>query len=443
MEVAMIAHEQKPDAGAIGLTRLSRAAAGAGFLLACYAILRLHFLSSDPPIASAWPALAAVAAVLAVQFWLALRWNSPFLAGLAIAEALFSSLVTDVAAIGFPVMFAAAVVAAVLAVRRDWWPLLAGTVVFVYGTNLIWLLNNPVAGNPVGTILPERYFPAALFACAAVFCWPALIRDPGTQPSALTVVLLNCIGLSMQASLAVFALYDGASPGMYSALAAFFLVSSVIQWQRTHRQLESALYACAGYLALSMAIYDYRGTATVFFWLAVQSLVVISMALWFRSKILVVTNCVIFLCILGAYMTGFPSSNGVTFAFALVAHLSARLMNWQKERLTLRTEALRNVYLVTGFVLVLYALRHAVPQAFVALSWICAGAVYFAVGAALKNRKYRYLTIASVVAAMGYATVCDMPRLMPDHQGIAMVMGVAAMLAATLFYAKLRQRRQV
>ncbi len=436
----MMAHEQNPAAGR-RFGRLARLLTGAGFILFYYAGLRLHYFTSEPVVASAAVACAILAPIIAAQFWLALRWDSPTLAGLAGLQALIWSLLADTTAAGLPLLAAAALVAALLALRRDWWPLLSVAVVFVYAGHLLWLMNNPLAGNPVGAILPERYALTYLFACAAAFAWPALVRNPGSEPSALLVVLLNSLSLSVLTSLAVFALYGGRSPRVYALLAAFFLLCSVAQWRQTRRQFEPALYACSGYLALTLAIYDYRGTSTLFFWLALQSLVVISMALWFRSKFLVVTNCVLFLCILAAYMTGFPSSNAVTFSFALVAHLSARLMNWQKNRLTLRTEALRNTYLATGFILVLYALGHSVPEPYVALGWLGAGAAYFGVGLALRNRKYRYLAAGSVLAAAAHLVALDMPRLLPDHRGVTLLCSGAAALALSVLYARWRSRR--
>ncbi len=435
----MIVHDKLPAGG--GLARPARLLTGAALFVCCAAGLRLHYLSPGPAAVAPAVVFAALALIVAAQVWLALRWDSPTLAGLAGLQALIWSLLADTTAAGLPLLAALSLGAALLALRRDWWPLLAVTVVAVYAGHLLWLLNNPLAGNSVGAILPERFALAYLFACAAAFFWPALARDPRAEPSVLLVVLLNSLSLSVLTSLAVFALYGGRSPRVYALLASFFLLGSVVQWSRTHRQLEPALYACSGYLALTLAIYDYRGTSTLFFWLAVQSLVVISMALWFRSKFLVVTNCALFLCILAAYMTGFPSSAAVTLTFALVAHLSARLMNWQKSRLTLQTEALRNTYLATGFILVLYALGHWLPGPYVAPGWLAAGAAYFGVGLALGNRKYRFLAAGSALATAVRLCAIDMPRLLPDHRGATWICAGAAALVLSVLFARWRGRK--
>ena len=200
-----------------------------------------------------------------------------------------------------------------------------------------------------------------------------------------------------------------------------------------------AIYACFGYLALSVAIYGYSGVPAVFLWLALQSLLVVSMALWFRSKTLVVINAIIFLCILAAYVTSFPSSDWVNFSFALVGHASARIMNWQKKRLTLQTEMLRNIYLVIGFVFVLYTVYHVVPANYVTLSWMGVAVSYFLISLLLKNIKYRWLAIASALVTISFLFLVDLARLAPKYRVPAFLFVGIMTLVISLYYTKFRQ----
>jgi hypothetical protein len=221
-------------------------------------------------------------------------------------------------------------------------------------------------------------------------------------------------------------------------LAAFFLLLSTVQWLETRREMLPAIYACFGHLALSISIHGYAGIPASFLWLSLQSLIVVSMALWFRSRTLVVMNSMIYVSILLTYFGFSPSSDAVNFSFALVALASARVMNWQKERLTLRTEMLRNVYLVIAFVLVFYALHRAVPGRYVTLSWTLTAVVYFLLSYLLRSIKYRWMAISAMLITVVYLFLVDLARLDSRFRAAAfLVVGFAA-LVVSLYYHKTR-----
>ncbi|MBM3792402.1 MAG: DUF2339 domain-containing protein, partial [Acidobacteria bacterium] len=175
-----------------------------------------------------------------------------------------------------------------------------------------------------------------------------------------------------------------------------------------------------------------------FLWLALQSLLVVSMSLWFRSRLLVVLNSLIFLGILLAYLAVSPVSDAVNFGFAFVALASARIMNWQKERLTLKTEMLRNVYLAVLLGMMLYALGHALPQNYTALAWTAAAAAYFLLSLLLHNIKYRWMSVLTLLATVLHLIFVDLRHLEPGYRVAAFLfLGVMA-LTISLFYTKLR-----
>ena len=420
-------------------THLSRIMASGSVILLYYATLRLHYFSSEPLVRNAVVAFSALLLVVAHQFFIAMKRNSQALAVLAVLLALISCHVSDSARIGLPLLVIVCAVVVRLVLTRGWWPLLVVTVILTYASHLLWLLNNPVVGHPMGAIAANRYSPVYLFLCALLFFWPVFSAQRSSPPGPLAVVLLNSAGFSILISLAVFALYQESAPRIYLAVAVFFLVCSILQWLKSHQQLIPAIYACFGCLALSIAIYGYSGVPAVFLWLSLQSLLVVSMALWFRSKILVVANAFIFLCILATYVTGFPSSDWANFSFALVGHASARIMNWQKKRLTLQTEMLRNIYLLIGFVFVLYTLYHAVPANYVTLSWMGAAVTYFLVSVLLKNIKYRWLAIASALVTISFLFLVDLARLDPKFRVPAFLFVGVMTLVISLYYTRFRQ----
>ena len=123
------------------------------------------------------------------------------------------------------------------------------------------------------------------------------------------------------------------------------------------------------FVALSVTVFGIYGLPRAYFLLALQSLLVVSMALWFRSKVIVVMNTFLFIILLIVYLATVHSLDSANFAFALVSLVTARTLNWQKKRLEIKTELLRNTYLIIGFSMMLYALYKIVPGNYVTLSW--------------------------------------------------------------------------
>lgn len=420
---------------------LSRILLSASLLLVFYATLRLHYFTASPLLKSAPLAYLLLMVSAAFPFFLALRLPSQGFAVLPVVLWLMTALLSESPHVMLSLTAILAVGAVILARRCGWWLLLNLSIVLVYLAHLLWLLNDPVAGHAVSAITADRYPLPYLLLCAAIFAWPPLFneRDDFSNVPQIGIVALNCLGCSFVLCLALLTVYQKAAAPVMFAVASLLLVCSVVQWWKTRLQFAATVYACFGYVALSLAIYGYAKTPGAFLWLALQSFLVVSMALWFRSRTLVVANAVIYFGILSGYWFFSPLSNAVNFGFALVALLSARVMNWQKERLTLRTEGLRNTYLAATFVMVLYALYHAVPPSYVALSWTLTAAGYFLLSILLRNVKYRWMSLFNLMATVAYLFLVDLARLdVKSRVAAFLLLGLMA-VGISIFYTKLRR----
>jgi hypothetical protein len=166
------------------------------------------------------------------------------------------------------------------------------------------------------------------------------------------------------------------------------------------------MYALYGFLALSVAIYGIFGLQKAYLLYSVQSLLVVSMALWFRSKFIVVMNAILFLIFMIVYLNNQVNYNLTNFSFMLVAFVSARVINWKKERLSIKTDFLRDFYLALGFIMTLITFYHASPAAYITASWIFAAVILFILSLLVKVKKYRWLAIATMaVSAIRLVTV--------------------------------------
>jgi len=420
---------------------LSRILMSASLLLGYYTTLRLHYYAANPPIENRYFAFVLVLLFAVIPFCLALKIGSQALATLPVFLGLLSALLGDAAHVTLTLVTLQALLAVYLALRRNWWRLLNLTIVLVYFTHILWLMNNPFAGHPLRPAAASQYPLVYLFLCAAIFAWPTLFfsREATTDVSRIGIVFLNCLGCSAVLCLAVLALFPRDLATIALAACTLLLACSVVQWLKTHQQFAATAYACFSYIALSIAIYRFSLVPDAFVWLALQSFLVVSMALWFRSRTLVVVNVVIYFGMLLTYWISSPPSNVVNFCFAFVALLSARVMNWKKARLTLRTDGLRNLYLAATFVMVLYALYHAVPASYVALSWTATAVGYFLLSLLLKNVKYRWMSLFNLLATVLYLFLVDLARLEPGSRVSAfLVLGLMA-VGISLFYARLRR----
>lgn len=424
-----------------GYAHFSRVLLTIGMLLFWYTTLRLHFFTPSALVADRYVALTLLFLILALQFYVALAQSFELLAWPALVLSFASALLADATHVTLPLVAAISICAVVLARRRQWWAFLTAGVILTYLTHLVWLLSNPLMGHPLGAVSAHQNSLIYLFIYAAAYAWPAFGLRPDSEHLVArgSVLMLNCLGFSAVTALTALTFFQKNYAGICFSAAAFFLILAMLQWLRLHRPFVPSLHACFGYMALSIAIYGYAGIPAAFPWLSLQSLLVLSMALWFRSKILVVINFLIYLGILAVYWVISPQTNAVNFSFALVALASARVMNWQKTRLTLRTEVMRNLYLAIAFVLVLYSLYRALPASYVALSWTVAAVCYFVLSLLLRNIKYRWMAIFQLLATVLYLFFVDLARLDPRFRVVAFLFLGLMALGISLSYSKLRR----
>jgi len=420
---------------------LSKLMVNGSLLLLYYVTMRMHFFSPAPLVENAYFVFAMLLMVVALQLYLAIRRSSQALAGIGIILGVITAMLINRTHVELPLVVLLSAIAVSLALRYGWWRLLNVSIVLAYLAHLVWLLNNPLAGHHVQAVSGHQYNLVYLFAYGAIFSFPLVLSRHKSidELTSLAIIFLNCLGFSAIVFLAVLTHFQKDFPAIALGVCALFLASSIVQWVRTNQPLGPAIYACFAFMALSIAIYGYAAIPDSFLWLSLQSLLVVSIALWFRSRILVVVNSFIYVGILIAYFVLSPTSHPVNFGFALVALASARVMNWQKERLTLRTDLLRNVYLFIAFVLIFYALYRALPAQYVTLSWTLTAVGYFLMSYLLNSVKYRLMAVSAMLVTVLYLFAVDLARLDPRFRVVAFLfLGLMAVMIS-LYYTRIRR----
>jgi len=407
-------------------------------LLVYYITLRLFFFIDQPIIPVKGIVVAMLVAAISIQCFFAIRRNSELLATVALILSIATAIFTDATLISLPLMIATAACSVVLFIRYRWWRLMLVTIFLVYFAQGIWLLNNPVMGNPVGAFATHPFNLLCLFIYGTIFSIVPMIKQDGSIPDGIypATILINGMCFSIVLLFVVASFYPDSYIWIFTLIFALCLFYSIFLKYRTSRIFDPAFYAIYSFMALSIAVYGYSKLPDALWLLAFQSLLVVSWALWFRSKIIVVMNTLLFVGILVIYAAFYPAVDKVNFAFVISAFVSARVINWKKERLTLKTEVIRNVYLITLFFSMLFALYYVVPKQYVTLSWTCAAVFYFIWSLIFKLIKYRWMAIATVLFTGFYLFFVDLTNLETGYRVLAFLSLAVISIGASLYFTK-------
>jgi hypothetical protein len=416
---------------------------GAGMALLYCATLRLFFFGAQPALrieGPAAPLLLNLAAILNLA--LALRRNSPWLTGLALLTGCASVLAVGTAWWALGGLTAVAAVAAITSVRRRWPAIALVGIVMVLGTYALWAVGNPFRGGAFHFVTGPLLAPGFLLLYALAFGVLPLF-----QPAADTDDPANIAGGLATCALAygLFLVHTAAAyPRVFAlaqaAAATVFLGLAVAFWARRHSRISTFFYAMTGYTAISMAIIKLSATPNVFVWLSLQSVAVVTTAIWFRSRSIVVANFLIYVAIVLAYAILKKSETGISLGFGVVALVSARILNWQKHRLELKTELMRNAYLLSGFIIFPYALYHLLPAKLVGFAWIGMALVYYVLNFAVRNRKYRWMGHGTLLLTAVYLVVAAGSRLEPAWRISSFLVLGAVLLIVSLTFTRLQRR---
>lgn len=420
---------------------LSRILFGGGLLLLYYATLRLHFFTDHPLLTNKPAALILLLLVVAGHFYFASQRRSEFLTGIAIFLGYVTALVADATHFTLPLVAITAALAIYFLMRYGF--KIAGllSIVWAYLAHLLWLMGNPLLGHPLQAVTTHQYNLVYLFIYAAIFALPNLLHAEETPVDATKILLplLNGAGFFGVAFLVTITFFTQDRAFIFFLISTCFLALAVLCWVWRESRYATSFYACLGYMALSAAIFTRFSSPQYFIWLGWQSLLVISTAIWFRSKIVIVANTFIYLGIFLVYLISSPSTGAVNVSYAVVALLSARLLNWKTERLALKTELMRNVYLASAFIIIPYGLYHAVPRNYVSLSWLGAAVFYFLMSLFLKNKKYRWMAMLTILLTVLYVFAIDLARLEAGYRILSFLALGMVLLIISLLYARSRK----
>ncbi len=426
------------------LPYMSRLFSYNGHLLLYIQTMRICLFESSRVIDNPLLGHVVVMIVLVSLIYLAYRNNSQLLAVLSWLMACATAIASGHTHFMLPLMAGITGTSVLFAIRKGWWLGLNISIFLVYSIFLVWLLGNPFLSKSAEFIADHQLGYIYLFTCALAYSLLALLPKsdhlPHNQP--FSAILWNGIGFSFIFTLMVLTFFSDNYFIYFGFIAAFCIAYSVLLQIRGTWNTIAAMYAIYSFVALSITIAGIYHFPLAFFLLSIQSLLVVIVALWFRSRFMVIMNTILFAGLLIVYLATAESLDMINFSFALVALVTARILNWRKQRLEIRTELIRNIFLFSGAAMVLFSLHEAVPPNFVTLSWTLAAVVFFILSVLIRNMKYRWLAISTMIVTVFYLFIVDLSNISLGYRIVALMFIASISLGISIFYSKRQKDKQ-
>jgi hypothetical protein len=96
-----------------------------------------------------------------------------------------------------------------------------------------------------------------------------------------------------------------------------------------------------------------------------------------------------------------------------------------------------------AFFMVLYTLYHLIPKQYITLSWTLAAVMYFLFSLLLKNVKYRYMALGTMVSAALFLFIVDLARIELVFRILAMLFLALISIGLSLYYNKKLKKKAV
>jgi len=414
---------------------------GSGFLIIYLAALRMHFFSSSPLVENIVPILIILYAVSIVIVFTGKKWNSPYISSLGISTLYLASLMGNFPYLIFLTIIICAIISSYLKIKLNWIGLLNYSMIVAFIVHLIWFINNPLLGNPLElqVDLPLNLIFILIYQIIFTLAFFNDRKYDENLLSSLGVLTITSVGYGL--FLLITILSKPVLAQVYHLAASIiFIAFAILFFKQKGSKIATFFYAMTGYGALSIAIVFQFAVPDFFMWLCWQSLLVVSTAVWFRSKFIIVANFIIFLLIFITSLVFAASAGWISLSFGLVALFSARILNWKKDVLELKTEQMRNAYLLTAFFIIPYSLYNMLPSGYVAFSWIVVAILYYVFSLILKNTKYRYMSLATFMLTVLYVFVLGITSEETIFKILSFLVLGAALVIISVVYTRNRNK---
>ena len=282
------------------LPYLSKLFVYTGHLLLFYIALSLHYFQKEPLINSNLLGFFALITVSGVLFYLAYRRQSQLMASMSLLMMLFSGIIANSPSLAATITTGVALLSIFVYYRQSWTKLVFVFIFLVYLSHLNWLLNSPFVSGKLEFISSPGIGYFYLFTTGLIFSLLALIpkKEDVSDEFVITSIVLNGLLFSIVLVLTVATYLSKYYVPVFAGISVLCLVYSIVLQSRSFLKITASMYALYGFMAMSVAFYGILLLPKAYLLLSAQSFLVVSMALWFRSRFIVVINTVLFVMLL-------------------------------------------------------------------------------------------------------------------------------------------------
>jgi hypothetical protein len=326
--------------------------------------------------------------------------------------------------------------------KFNWWKALTIVLIAGFIVSMIWLLKNPVSLMKSPDNLTYHYAFIYLSVLAGLYSL-VVFRKPDNSysgDSILSTILIAGISYSMLVLALVVKHFPHSFVPFFAIISVYCLVYSVILKLYSPWKYTPSLYALYGFVSISVSIYGIYHFPDSFLLLIYQSVLVLILALWYRSQIITLMNTFLLLILIIVYYKVSGNLQIVNFSIPIVAFMSARIIKWQKKRLNIKTDFIRNIYLFTLFFTFLTATYKGLPSQYVTVSWLAISGIYFVLSILIKSIKYRWMAIGNLLISAIYLFLFDLANIELIYRVLAfLAFAIISIIFSTYYVKKLKR----
>ena len=379
---------------------------GGGMILLYFSTLRFYFFGAVDAIQSNTIEILLLSIIVLANILISLKRDSFYLVCISLTLGLITVLISTGALYLYVIVTLISIAGILIRNKYKWGNVVSYLMPLAYLTHVLWYLIYARDVNIYENVMSIPLNLLFILVYASIFSSAHLKREepfPETLNAGLFTFFNSAFAFVSILLIQLTSKYEPALP-VYLSAFLFFMLAAMLFWIKEKSKYSTFYLAMAGYLSLSLAILHWQ-VPDYLIWLCWQSLLVVVTAVWFRSKFIVVTNFIIYLAVLLAYLTSGEEINFFSLSFGVTALLSARILNWKKERLELQTEQMRNAYLAAALFTIPYALYNTVPESLISISWIIVAVIYYLLSIVLNNKKYRWMSLITFLLTLVYTAI--------------------------------------
>ena len=294
---------------------------GGGLFLFYFTTLRMHFFGNGILISETPVEVILLSVTVAIILFISIKRKSNYLILLSLILGYVTALVSNNPYSVFGFLTLLSLFTVYFKLKYNWHTFIFAGIFLTYFSHFLWFMNNPVLGNTLQPVQGPSINLIFLLIYAVIFASGERLRKSPFPENATVVFssILNAGGCYFLFFLITF-VYKDASASLYHLIASIIFITIAIQfWLKEKSKSSTFIYAMLGYFALTVAIIYEVKSPGFFILLCWQSIIVLSTAVWFRSKYIVLANFVIYILIFVTYLIleGKLSTTSLSFGYVI------------------------------------------------------------------------------------------------------------------------------